>query len=1102
MRIGVPFSSSSRKITHLDIANNQDIPVFFVKLYEASKNKTVTSTQAKSLWDYLEQLSNKDVFQKGAFGLSDVPKILEQIMPLMRDAIIESTKVLGQILNNDNSKTSHELLFFVLAYFNEMAILTPKDVLAFATKSGIDFAKCIDTFEPRYMDVSKIKTPINKPVWNIIEWLKGMLRSNHLFVHDVFATLLGTTMQKLSFKIHGLCNTFLKDFKEPNVPLEKVKEVAVNLSKQEGIPKENQKKLREALKQLETLEKNPPVGTIDIWTIAAIMRQMYFDEEIDQNTANTLVFQRTGKSLDDYFEQLDLVFSLIKTEIWLAIIAYASTPSLERQTLMSYIAQYASIGMRGAWWWQRKADDDDKDKGKKKDEGKGKEEATAEDLELEKRKEARRREEAEIAHLEHLVKLKKKREAAIEEVMRADPDNPYNPELTNEVVIEETRKRVKKRMDDALERIGDELMVLGQTKQLVANSNMVTRINAGNVAIQQFKGSPEHRMAITEALTVVDQLLTENEETINERLRPLRFEIDLYQAILDTLDRRLESINTKIFRTSVRLGTIMILIAGVFYVLYFIRTSDVAWQKEVFTTLDKMKLAAEKTYTRGLIRMWENIWQSSYERVRNNSLLGGYTPVSWIPEFNMSPDILKNVYEESLRRLSTFVNEMPNPIDTTRESLLLLVNKYINFVTPYYQGLIGLKAETLTHIAKLQQLGHSLENSAELQKAQSLLQLIQEALSKYDDVLKLQSVKNISYDVIMKTVSLANNAFSTAIETLQVKMMTGSLPESVNLYTRVTSGLLQLPATTFHFCHSMIQTAIQKVQGLNPQPYDLTPDRMLQIVGAGRSPEWLENYQNVGKAVIAIGVATAAIPLLALFHVSNFISRLYHTGMDPTKLTNAAYFDAVSGLTILWVAVFEVLQRASVGNYAAFWSFGLGFVAILSFIFPSFGIWQVVTQKVREKIGAAKAVQRGEPQSLQPTPNATPQPNQKPRSTPQLNSEPTTVNPDIFNIPQQRRLEPATLNPAELQDATTRWLESLRQQQQPQSSARVYVIEDEEETEKTEPEKKVESFVQCHICGNEARFMCSHCYDRSYCGADCGKIDWSFDQNKHLSLPK
>lgn len=1096
MRIGFRVPSYSFKITHLDIANHQDVPVFFANLYETSKNKKVTLNQASSLWDYLEHVLEKtQTFDKSKFGINDVSIILEKLIPPMRDAIAECAKVLGQILNTDNSKTSHELLFFIVAYFNEMAIVKPKDVVTFATKSGVDLAKCVDTFKPQYMDVSRIKTPIDKPIWNIIEWLKGMLRSNHLFVHDVFSTLLATTMQTLSFKIHGLCNAFLSDFKEPSVSFEKTKEVATKLSTQKGVPETNQKRLQEALKQAEILEKSVSIGTIDIWTVAAIMRQMYYEEPIDEKTANTLVYQRTGKTLEDYFNQLDLTFSLIKTEIWLAIIAYGSSqPS--KETIMDYIVQYTSIGMRGSWWWRK--GDKDEDKEKKKDDEKGKEEATREDLNREARRKARQREEAEIAHMEHLLKLKKERESALEEAIRADPDSPYNRELTNEFTIEQTRQRVKRRLADAQERVADELMILVQAKKIVNNSNIITRINAGNTAIEEFKGSPEHRLTITEALTVVDQLLTENEETINERLRPLRFELDIYQAILDTLDRKVENLNTKIFRTSIRLGAVLLVIAGVFYILYFIRTSDVAWQKEVFTTLDNMKRTAEKTYTRGLVRMWENIWETSYQKARDASLLGQYKPLSWIPEFNLNPDTLKDVYEQSLRCLSTFTNELPNPINASPENLFQLIDKYINFITPYYQGLIGLKTETLTHINTLKQMGHSVERSVDLQKAESLLQLIQAALEKYDNVLKLHSLKNISYDVIMKSVSLANNAFSEAIQALQVKMMTGAMPESINIYTRVTSRILQLPVTTFHMCHDFLQTVVDKLRGLNPQPLDLTPNQMLKIVGAGRSAEWLENYQNVGKAVIAIGVATAAIPLLALFHVSNYISRLYHTGWDPTKITTQAYFDAVSGLTILAVAVFEVSQRASLGNYTALWSFGLGFATILSFVFPQFGIWPVIVSSIRKRIGAPEIGKKEEEKKLlQPTPNATPDPNQQPRSTPALNMRPTTVNPVIFNIPTQTRREPVILNPQQLLEASNQWLANLQQQQQEEQQ--VQLLEDEDEDK---PQKKIEAFVECRICGNEARFMCSHCYEKSYCDADCAKIDWSSKQNKHLSLPK
>jgi hypothetical protein len=1095
MRIGVPIPRVSLKLTHLDIANNKDVPIFFTKLYNTSKKENVGSEQASLLWGYLEHFS----LDERKFTVQNIPSILETLVPLIRDAIVESAKVLGQILNHNDNKTTHELLFFILVYFNEMGMLKPKDVPAFAKKSGIDIAKCIDTFNPEYMDVSQIDTPIKKSVWGIIDWLKGMLRSNELFVHDVFSALLATTMKRLSFKIHEFCGPFFDNLKKSDITLEKVKDVATNLSKQEGVPEANKKRLRESLKQIESLEKDEPLGTIDIWTMAALMRQMYYNEPIDEEIANAMVFQRTGKTLDDFLTQLDNAFSLIKTEIWLAIIAYGSnSASVKKETVMSYISQYASIGMRRRWFWQSSGDDDDEKK-EKEQKGKGKEEASTEDLQLQKRREARQAEEAQIAHQKHLVKLKEEYESSMQRAMKADPDSPYNADLTSEERIDQVRNRVKRRLDAARARVWDELTTLIYAREQVSNSNLLTRLNAGRAAIEQFKGSPDHRQIITETLNVLDSLLTENQEVVEERLRPLRFELDLYQAILDTLDRRVEELNGRIYRTSIRLGTVFIIVGGMIYLLYFIHQTNAAWMREVFLTVDKMKEAAEKTYTRGLVRMWENIWQESYEKARAASMLGQYTPLSWVPEFNMSPDILKGIAEESLRSLGTFITEIPSPINASQDVLLSIINKYVNFIAPYHEGLIGLKIETIVHVNKLIELGHSLDTSIELQKAQSLLTIIENALANYDAVLQLRMLKDVSYDVIMRSISLANSAFSVALEGLQEKMMMGKLPESVNIFTSVMSGLSQAPTLLWTFATTMITRAMDWARRRTPQPMDLTPSRMIDIVGAGRSPEWMANYKEVGKAAIAIGVATAAIPLMALFHVSNFVSRVYHTGWDPAQLTNAAFFQCVSGLTILWVAVFEVMERASVGNWSLTWSLGAMFLSLLSFAFPAFGIWQKLQEKIREKIGTAKPGTTEEKRIVQPTPSATPSPDEAPRQTPSLIPQPSVVNPNIFKIPEQSQIEPVTIDPQTLREASNAYLESL-QNQQKKRKPRVEVVESSESEDEGEGKTDVNAYVQCHVCGNEARFMCSHCYEKSYCGIDCGRMDWSLTQNKHLSM--
>lgn len=1110
MRIGAPVPSTiikQFKITHLNIANGKEVPVFFSKLHNTSKKSNVTAEQASLLWNYLENTPGV-VFNRDKFRPEYVFGLTELILTPLREAVAESAGVLGQILNHNTNKTIHEMLFFIVSYFNEIAMSEPTDMISFTTKCGIDLAKYIEALNPQKLDIDRVKTPLNKSVWEIIDWLKGMLKSNYLVVHEAFSALLGITMENITFKIHSLCGTFMKDLEQPFTPIEKLKEVAQNLSKLEGIPKTNQTRLQTALEQVKILETANKPRSIQPWMLASIMRQMYYNEPIDKKIANLMVFDRTGKTMKEYMTEFDYTLSILKAEIWLAIISLSST--LDKPTLKSYITQYASISMRRNWWFSGEDDDEDEEKKKKDDDPKGKEEATAEDDEEKKRRVARMAEDAKLEHLKHIAKLKAEHQAELEKAMRNDPDNPYNPLLNSDERIEQTRVRVKRRLAELIERITERFVELTHVERVVKSNNLSTRIEAGNTAIAQFRGSLEHHKTITDALHVVDTLLTENVQIVQEELMPYHFELDLLNGILNALDRQEEALNGRVYATSIKWGVFLMIIAGIFGILYFISKSDSAWIGEVNRSLKEAKDRATATYTRGLVNMCENVWIKGVEKVRSSSILGNWTPLSWLPEYNMNVDTIKDVFSESLRRLGTYVSEIVAPVSETREAFLSILNKYTDFMVPYVNGLNTLLAETIVHYNELVKKGHILESSEQLQRVAGLRVMIEKALSGYKDITTLPSQSSTTYQIIQEKIISVNNAFSEALQALQIKMMEGALPESINIYTRITNGLLE-PMGILKWSANQIMYLFKRIdelrRGTTPQPYDMSPDRMMNLVGAGKSPQWMDAWKDVGKGTIAVGVFTAAFPLLVIFNITNLWSRLYHTGGNPLNISIKFFFQAIGSMFILVDHVAELLKRANVANYELSWSLFGSFFGLLAMFIPSLVIFQTIQKSIRDKL--SKTPSGVEVVPIRPQ---TPNPNAAPRPTPKLNTNPTTIDPDVFKIPESRRIEPPTIDLQQIKDASVSWLEALKKKQAEKRAAqadRGGWVDDEKESKKNNKDDDDDDnftiekrYVECVVCGEEAKLMCSHCHEKSYCNGDCGKYDWSSHNNHHVSFIK
>lgn len=1114
-----PSQARYFKVDRFNILNNaSQVPVFYTRMYEAYQKygvNGVSQEQTDILWNYLQNLPGA-TFERARFRKQHVGGVLDALLIPLKDAAAEAAHVLGQIVNHNSHKTTHNILFFILYYYNEMAMVRPKDPIAFMRKSGVDLAMSVDAIVSlgENIDVGRVKSEAKQEPRVLLHWLAGMVRSNFLVVHQVMGALLATTMNNLSFKIHSLCETFLHGIDKTLTPLDKLVEIATNLQAVQGIPSENKTRLAKAAEQARVFQDGS-VGTVDPWIVASITTQLYHGEPIDRKVADLLFYQRMGRPMKEFMMELDLLLSALKTEVWLAIIALATSGVAEKTTIREYLGAYASVGGRWSLWGSGDDDDDDEEQERKDKEeaerrakGKGKEEAdTAEDVAYEKRQARRMAARATAERLKEMAAQKEARKSAIDDAMRSDPDNPYSKSLDSDEKIAEARVRVTKRLQDLINKVGERAANLAQVQQSVQNSNLETRILAGNAAIAAFTGSVAQHKTIVEALAAIDGLQTENIQVIAEQLEPLHFQMDVLNEILHQLDRRQSDLHRTVFVTSTKIGVTVMIVAGLFALLYYIYIVNNTWIGAVNQTLNVTKERATGTYTRGLVNMWEGMWREEYLAERANTVLGEYTPLVWLKKYDMDVDTLRRIAAEGMRQLTTYVTEIRTPVDMTRDALAAIVGRYNLFISPYVNGLTELLTETSVHLNELVLRGHTLETSADYQTVASLKDMIANALSSYKALMKDAAENALDFATLVRRIGATNHVINEAIQALQTKMMTGNLPEAVNAYARSSNnfftnargyatGVAGVIAATWKWGRSQID-AHAKVS-----PMNLTPYAMMNIVGAGRSKEWMEVFKDVGKATIAVGAATTTIPLLILFNLTNFAASLMHTGTDPTILVTRLFFNLVGGVTVLWLAVFQAIEPAVVGNYNLGWSFYGSVVAFLALCIPSLAIWMKLKEMIAKKIAARNT---SEVQTL-PAPDPTPSPNEPARSTPALTTtQATAVNPAVFAVPTPQITAP-TIDVDAIAAASAQWIRQLEASAQPRDNSRGRIREvqdNEEEEDDTDVDyTKSQLFVQCDICHEQATVMCSHCLQKSYCGKDCGKYDWSSEMGAHLSFTK
>lgn len=1127
MKIGASFSSK-RPLKWQDVANSNEVPLFLSKLHDNVKKGIVSKTDSNLLLNYLDNLNFG--FNSQDIRVGDTADVINTIFPTVEEAVTEAARVVGQVLNYAGAnQIVQEILFFVFAYFNEINMSQPTDMIGYMRQSGSTLAKYLDALNDKNVDVSRVKTLIQKDTWNIINWFKSMVRSNYLVVHNAIMAISVTSAQTMAHQFFELGCVLAPQFDNPKKSLDDLYKIATNLSEFSSVSTKVKASLKERVKQVkeyqQLLDAEKP-GTVDPWITAMVMKKIYDGKSIDSRILNGIVFDRTGMSLKEFEHEMDTMISALKTQIWVAVFSLNNTEKVE-----SYLSDLT--GIQGRWtvfgWEKDKDDSDDEisDDEKLEKQDKGKEEVDLDYMKKQEKREQKKRErrvKREEEKLDHFVRLEEAKAATLEKAAKADQDNPYSDDIKNEADIQAARERIINRFNTFLKQTSARIVQLELVKTSIQNSNIQLRAGANVKALEEY--NPEKGLTvIQEALDALDEIGRDAEDNIQEYLYEPLLQLHKFQYMLNVLNRKEQELKSSVGRATTKytLWIVGILFVGAF--IYFAYRMNIDCVRRTTTTLQEMKDKCAATYTNSIFELWERIWTQRYLDAQASTPVIGWRPLVSVDEYDLTPSTISSIAGNAMNQLSTFVSNTIN-LSTgsyTVEYVRTTLQNYQNFIRIYIEGLERALQETAVHISVLKTNGLDITSQVALQAR------INESLIAYKNTLLTSSMDGLTQEQLKTLltnlrdrIGLSINLIQETYRLLQAKMLTGTVPATANIM--IESGGAILNGNTWLGAAALFGTSVVKttvgvgvgtgkavkmaydyiLKTTSPQIEDLTPYGLFKVIGpGGRSPEYMDVLKKVGDASINLILGSFILPFILIAHVATIPARLFVGHMDPAQVFIRFAIEGIPSLLGIWHLMWAAINEAAVAQWQQKWGLMGGLMAFAAMCFPTIGIFsKIMDYAMRKKMSVSQL-----PSIPPPAPVPQSRPDERSDSTADIQfRKPTQTNPQLFVTPQTRQIEPPTIDVPEMVEEQNLQLveevknrlamvrqkmEERKRQKEKEQSSRVEVIPD-----------NTERLVSCHVCGDEARFMCSHCFERSYCHAECGKIDWSVEKKSHLSLHK
>ncbi len=267
-------------------------------------------------------------------------RLVDTLMVAIERAVMTVSSRLGEQLNRAYRRGEMEATeTILLAYIAllEVVISDPKEI-SFSVDVSRELAKSLQGIE--IMD-DKQRTW----VCNYMELQPVTLRDVLLSIN--FATQL--TMGWIFERFNDLMRNVFT-LADNMMGLKPLVDYATTLSTNDAIPAEHQTRLHAAVDNMDKQHKRMStnnVGTASPWLVARVARQVYYDQNPDQDAMKTTVEQRLGSNADDIINGIIEARELLLIEIHLALHAAGSDDNNENQKAAEAVLNADLIG--GGW---------------------------------------------------------------------------------------------------------------------------------------------------------------------------------------------------------------------------------------------------------------------------------------------------------------------------------------------------------------------------------------------------------------------------------------------------------------------------------------------------------------------------------------------------------------------------------------------------------------------------------------------------------------------------------------------------------------------------------------------------------------------------------
>lgn len=951
-------------------------------------------------------------------------KLLIDLLVPIKEAAVHAAHEFGAFAKQQHSSVTLELSFYLFTFFQEPNTVPLVDNEAYLKSNGKELADYLEAIAED--KVAPSSTP----------WLVDALKDNHYVVIETFTAIKAELNMSLLSRFNELSYMFHNQFKGVDIgrdPLGELREVAAAAAS--GVDVLDSYDLSSGF-----------VGTVDPWLVASVMRQLYCNQDIDEQTCNLIAKQRFGKSANELLRDISAIVGALQGDLWMNMVETYNNPDSTQADIDSSINNYVNISARAKkGWFSGWGEEEEKEE---TEDDKGKEEETPAQAKLRRKAERRKQ--------------------AIESYMAEFQMDPAMQNLRTPADVSNAIFNLNARIEAEKIRIANRRAELGRVVSS-AQDAADRVVGAAKSSAIEYRASPARHgnrtKLIAEETNQIEKLSNDYELVAVARKEEIEDELKKLEHWKAFLEGDLRSRTAQINTRGRNIGTFIMLIGGILVLLFWLYRFNEDLFSENNLILKQLDSAAIQTGTKPFLNMLKTKWYDS-----TPYYLGSIVRDAPVPA------VLERIASESAASMTNFRVHFTAGYEVG-------VAAFYNFINPYTVAAQGLLDETAAFITvQTQQRGVPLTdpiieaNQYFLQNIRAALEAVQrvtDATSAVDPAAVTEAFMRARSADMMRAVALLQDVMSAA----NVKMLTGKAPEVISRVARSYNNLFGLVPVVA----GIGNMAWRYTFGSGPGAADLTMAGLHRAAATAHGEVWGRALVALGNAQITLAVIPPAMVMMTAYSIGNMMAAIQMSYSNPVLIVT----EHSIGLTLALKKMLELITTDVLASSAAQmelrWDmiFKLAHFAVLFLPMLQVGTWAHkglsaianwhAQRKARMEAEANRVRLEGSNAFvLEPPPTREQQPAIR-------MIEPSTE--AVVSMFTQRASESRELVPVVVTPPTTTSARRppLRIFQNPRRRNR--------SPSPSPPD------IKCSICDDIALVKCTHCKDKQYCGRECARKD-------------